>query len=200
MATEIYNDGASLRIVNNGNVILVSKLQVKTIDTIRNDVVRINIGEGALKNIYLKYAEVSVPEGILDVNELRDLLNGMLKSNIGGGATENKQDIEIAVLNNILTVLLDIKKLVGSIRIIGTGIRVPVRIDESNPDVVYNGFVVAGTIVSDAVWAIQKITKEKAATIYEWADGDELYDNIWENRYELNYLPKDPSPTRLTSE
>jgi hypothetical protein len=99
-------------------------------------------------------------------------------------------------LNNILTVLLDIKKLVGSIRIIGTGIRVPVRIDDSNPDVVYNGFVVAGTIVSDAVWAIQKVTKEKAATIYEWADGDELYDNIWENRYELNYLPKDPSPTR----
>ena len=51
--TEIYNDGASLRIVNSGNVILVSKLQIKTIDTIRNDVVRLDIGEGALKNIYL---------------------------------------------------------------------------------------------------------------------------------------------------
>ncbi len=192
MATQIYNDGASLRIVNNGSVILVSKLQVKTIDTIRNDVVRIDIGEGALKNIYLKYAEVAVPEGITDVNKLRDMLNGMLQNSVGGSATETKQDIEIGILNDILTVLLDIKRLVSTIKVIGTGIRVPIRIDESNPDVVYNGFSVAGANVTDAVWAIQKVTKDKNVTTYEWADGNELCDNVWDSRNELTYLPVEP--------
>ena len=195
MATQIYNDGASLRIVNNGSVILVSKLQIKTIDTIRNDVVRIDIGEGALKNIYLKYAEVSVPKEIPDVNQLRDLLNGMLQSSVGGGATENKQDVEIGVLNNILGVLTDIKIIVNNIKSGGTGIKQPTRIDESNPNVLYNGFSIAGAIVTDPVWAIQKVTRDKDVIMYEWADGNELYDNIWDNRYELNYLPIDPSPT-----
>jgi hypothetical protein len=192
MATEIYNDGASIRIVNDGNVILVSKLQIKTIDTIRNDVVRIDIGEGALKNIYLKYAEVSVPKGIPDVNKLRDELNTMLQSTVGGGATENKQDTEIKILSEILRTLIEIgTKLTGS-----GGVRQPIRIDESNPNVVYNGFAAAGAIVTDAVWAIQRVTREKDIIIYEWADGDELYDNIWDNRYALNYLPIDPPPER----
>jgi hypothetical protein len=192
MATEIYNDGASLRIVNNGNVILVSKLQIKTIDTIRNDVVRIDIGEGALKNIYLKYADVSVPKGIPDVNQLRDLLNGMLQSSVGGSATESKQDVEIKILSEILRTLTEIgTKITGS-----GGVRQPTRIDESNPNVVYNGFSVAGAITTDAVWGIQKVTREKDVIIYGWADGDELYDNIWDNRYELNYLPIILQPTR----
>ena len=186
MATEIYNDGASLRIVNNGNVILVSKIQIKTIDTIRNDVVRIDIGEGALKNIYLKYAEVSVPKGLPDVNQLRDELNAMLQSTVGGGATESKQDTQIKILSEILRVLTEI----GTKITVSGSVKLPTRIDESNPTVVYNGFAVAGATGADAVWAIEKITREKSVTIYEWADGDDLYDNIWDNRYELNYLPK----------
>lgn len=193
MATEIYNDGASLRIVNNGNVILVSKLQIKTIDTIRNDVVRIDIGEGALKNIYLKYAEVSVPNGIPDVNQLRDLLNGMLQSSVGGGATEVKQDTEINILNGILGALTDLKVIMNNN---SDCCKNPIRIDESNPNVVYKGFAVAGSVTSEAVWAIQRVTRESDIIIYEWTDGNELYDNIWDNRYELNYLPIGPSPTK----
>lgn len=184
--TEIYNDGASLRIVNSGNVILVSKLQIKTIDTIRDDVVRLDIGEGALKNIYLKTAEVSVPAGIGDSAQLRDAINAMLLSNVAGGATEVKQDTEINILNGILTALTDLKVIMNK----NTGCcKNPIRIDESTPNVVYNGFAVAGSITSEAVWAIQRITREKDIIIYEWADGNELYDNIWDSRYEVSYAP-----------
>ena len=191
--TEIYNDGASLRIVNGGNVILVSKLQIKTIDTIRNDVVRLDIGEGALKNIYLKTAEVGIPAGIADSGQLRDAINAMLLSNVAGAATEVKQDTEINILNGILGALTDLKVIMNNN---SDCCKNPIRIDESNPNVVYNGFAVAGSVTSEAVWAIQRITRESDIIIYEWTDGNELYDNIWDNRYELNYLPIGPSPTK----
>lgn len=187
MATEIYNDGGSIRIVNNGNVILVSKIQIKTIDTIRNDVVRLDIGEGALKNIYIKFTDVVAPKGLEDVNQLRDALNNMLQSNIGGGATEVKQDMEIKLLDGILGVLNNIKISITNIG--GAGTKLPSRIDESVPNTVYNGFALAGALPSDAVWAIQKITRNRDLIVYEWADGDELNDNVWDSRYEITYLP-----------
>lgn len=184
--TEIYNDGASLRIVNSGNVILVSKLQIKTIDTIRDDVVRLDIGEGALKNIYLKTAEVSIPAGIGDSAQLRDAINAMLLSNVAGGATEVKQDTEITILNGILAALTDLKVIMNKT---GGCCKNPIRIDESTPNVIYNGFAVIGSVTSEAVWAIQRITREKNIIIYDWADGNELYDNTWDNRYEASYAP-----------
>lgn len=114
MAIEIFNDGASLRILNKGSVILVSKLQIKTIETIRNDVVRLDIGEGALKNIYIKFADVTTPAGLADAGQLRDAINAMLLSNVAGAATEVKQDAEIGILNGILGVLTDLKVIMNT--------------------------------------------------------------------------------------
>lgn len=191
MPIEIYNNGASLKIVNGGSVILVSKIQIKTIETIRGDVIRLDIGEGALKNIYLKYSEVTIPEGLADAAQLRDTINAMLLSNVGGGATEVKQDTEITILNGILTALQDLK---GIINIGGGGIKQPVRIDESTPNVVYYGYAVTGSSTAEAVWAIQRATRAADIITYEWADGNELFDNIWDNRYILTYAA--PGPVR----
>lgn len=191
MPIEIYNNGASLKIVNGGSVILVSKIQIKTIETIRGDVIRLDIGEGALKNIYLKYSEVTIPEGMADAAQLRDTINAMLLSNVGGGATEVKQDTEITILNGILTALQDLK---GIINIGGGGIKQPVRIDESTPNVVYYGYAIAGASTSEAVWAIQRATRAADIITYEWADGNELFDNIWDSRYILTY--EAPGPVR----
>ncbi|MFN8291015.1 MAG: hypothetical protein U0U70_12230 [Chitinophagaceae bacterium] len=186
MATEIFNDGASLRILNKGSVILVSKLQIKTIETIRNDVVRLDIGEGALKNIYIKFADVTTPAGLADAGQLRDAINAMLLSNVAGGATEIKQDTEIGILNGILGALTDLKVIINAGGV-GGGIRQPIRIDESNPNVIYNGFAAVGSLPSAAVWAIQRVTRDKDIITYEWADGNELYNKVWDDRYLLDY-------------
>lgn len=184
MAIEVYNNGASLRIANKGSVILVSKLQIKTIETIRGNVVRLDIGEGALKNIYLPFAEVTIPAGLGDAGQLRDAINNMLLSNIEGGATEVKQDTEINILTGILGVLTELKGIMNT----GSGgIKQPIRIDESTPNVIYNGFAAIGASAAEAVWAIQRVTRDKDIIIYEWADGNELYDNVWDNRYLLDY-------------
>lgn len=181
--TEIVNDGASIRIITNGDVLLVNKLHIKTIDTIRDDVVRLNIGEGALRNVYIKFSSLINPNGMANATDLRDALNLMLQSSVNGGATEAKQDTELEVLGQILIALNNLKNTMSG----GVGCRQPIRIDESYPNMIYNGFAVTGSSPSNPVWAIQRVTKDKDIIIYEWADGNELYDNVWDDRNNLLY-------------
>ena len=64
----------------------------------------------------------------------------------------------------------------------------PQKIDELSTILVYVGYAqTSGANAAQAVWKIKKI--EKVGTVWEikYADGDELYDNIWNNRYSLNY-------------
>jgi len=183
MAVQIFNDRACLRIINNGNVILVNKTQIKTVDTIGNAVVRLDIGEGALKNIYIKLAEVDNPGGLNDVNQLRDYIKNLLIQE--SWATETKQDTEIDLLSQIRQVLTDIRG--SSMGNVST--KEPLRIDESQPNVVFKGWALPNANVEEAAWAIQKISRIDNEIIHEWADGDENYDNVWATRYELKYFP-----------
>ena len=95
----VYNDGACIKVAFNGNVIQINKAQIKTIDTIRNDTVRIDIGEGPLKNIYVRLSDVIFPESFKDVITLRNYINDLLIQNTF--STEAKQDAEINELQQI---------------------------------------------------------------------------------------------------
>lgn len=61
----------------------------------------------------------------------------------------------------------------------------------SNGQVQYLGWADPGSSISDAVWRIQKLiygdgnTKPPTAVI--WADGDQNFDNIWDNRTSIEY-------------
>lgn len=79
MAIQIANDKACLRITNNGSVTMVQKSQVRTVDTIGNTSVRIDIGAGSLKNIYIKLSEIDSSLGLTNVNQLRDYIAGLLE-------------------------------------------------------------------------------------------------------------------------
>jgi len=78
METQIINDNSCIRVINDGTPLLIIKTQVKTIDTVKNEMVRIDIGEGALKHIYINYADVTIPAGVGDVFALRDVIKAML--------------------------------------------------------------------------------------------------------------------------
>jgi hypothetical protein len=186
MPTEIFNDGACIRILSNNNTLLLSKLQIKTIDTIRTDTVRIDIGEGALKNIYIRAEEVITPDGLLTADSLRDWLNTILLSNTSGSATEANQQLEIGQLNLIRLLLTDIKAMIAAYT---GGKGSPLRIDESNPYEIYYGYSSPNTPGNVDFWAIQRVSRRGDIISYTWADGNELYDNIWDDRLTLTYLP-----------
>lgn len=64
----------------------------------------------------------------------------------------------------------------------------PSKIDEATAILVYVGYAQnLGVDPTLEKWKIKKI--EKVGTVWEikYADGDELYDNIWDNRASLNY-------------
>lgn len=189
MAIEILNDGASLRIVNKGSIILVNKAQIKSIETIRTDVVRLDVGDGALKNIYIKFADVTTPAGLMDAGQLRDAINAMLKSNNEGLATAELQQIGNASLISIQGVLNDIKVILSNFKCGGNCQEV--RIDDADPLSIYYGVAATGSGTNQPVWCIRREskTKENDIVIVEWADGNELFDNIWDERRNLAYAP-----------
>ena len=91
----IYNEGACIKISFNKNLLLVNKSQIKTVDTIRTDVVRLDIGEGALKNIYIRLSEVNYPHPFDTVQALSIYIKELLIDK--GFSTEAKQDVEIVL-------------------------------------------------------------------------------------------------------
>lgn len=77
MNVSIVNFGASIRIVTDSTVALVYKSQIRRVETVRDDSLRINAGDGPLDDILIKLADVIQPAGLPDVAALRDAVNRM---------------------------------------------------------------------------------------------------------------------------
>lgn len=58
--------------------------------------------------------------------------------------------------------------------------------DTTTANVTYVGKAASGSSESDAVWQIQRIDESSGMEI-TWADGDQLFDNVWNNRASLTY-------------
>jgi hypothetical protein len=174
----IYDSSACIKILLNGNSFYINKAQIKTIDTIRNDTVRIDIGEGALKNVYVKLADVQYPQGLADAAAVRDYIIGLMVQSAL---------VKDPIFADFFTKLIEQIKSVFSYT--QSGGRIPLREDESQPYIIYKGYAAPNANTADAVWAIQKITRINDEIIYEWADGNDFYDNVWDNRFVVQYFP-----------
>lgn len=78
MNIQLVSYGAFLRLVTDGSVLMLSKTQIKSIEVLPNDTIRLNIGEGPLKEILIRFADVTLPSGLPDVVALRDAITHML--------------------------------------------------------------------------------------------------------------------------
>lgn len=78
MTVQIINYGAFIRISIDSSILLVAKSQVKIIEVIRDDTIRINIGEGPLKEILIRLYDVTFPAGLIDIAALRDYVSHLL--------------------------------------------------------------------------------------------------------------------------
>lgn len=61
----------------------------------------------------------------------------------------------------------------------------PLRVDVVDT-IIYLGYADPGTATSSASWKIKRIDVTSGA-ISTWADGNVLYDNVWDNRVSLSY-------------
>ena len=51
----------------------------------------------------------------------------------------------------------------------------------------YIGEALPGTLTSAALWRIKKMVETGADLVITWADGNENFDNVWDDRAGLSY-------------
>lgn len=86
-------------------------------------------------------------------------------------ATEEKQDA-----------------IVSAISALGATTNYATQVDKtSTTDVIYIGEATIGSATSSAVWRIQKVDNTGGDTEIIWADGNDNFDNIYDNRTSLTY-------------
>jgi len=174
LATQIINNGASLKIIADGATRNILKQQIREVSVINDTVIKIDIGQGALNNIFIDYPTVSNPV-TPNPDALVEAINTMLMNTITippGIATEANQQTEISKLESIRTAEL---------------FEEPQISDEANAKTIYRGYAVPGSITSAAVWAVEKITSNMGVISYQWADGNKNFDKVWDNRKALTY-------------
>lgn len=185
MATEIINNGASIKIVSDGSPRFINKLQVREIGIVRDSIIKIDIGQGALYNVFIDQTEVTNP-ATASPEELRDAIDGMLQTSLSGQSTFEGQRLEIETMQEIIQ---RVDKLADFMDTLNEKVFYePLVVDESNANVVYKGYANVGVKHSDASWAILKITNRKGVLSYQWANGTKSFTNIWDNRATLNYI------------
>lgn len=72
----------------------------------------------------------------------------------------------------------------------GPSMALAVQLDDTGgtPNVLYKGEAVPGSSLAAAVWRVQKITVAVDGDVsIQWADGNDSFDNIWNNRASLIY-------------
>jgi hypothetical protein len=61
------------------------------------------------------------------------------------------------------------------------------QLDQVDSSTTYLGEAEPGSATSSAVWRIKKIVETGPDVAITWADGNESFDNIWDNRLSLSY-------------
>ena len=184
MPTQIINNGASLKIVSDTSTRYITKQQIKEIGIVRSDIIKLDLGEGPLYNVFIDHNDVTDPVTATP-SDLRDAINTMLQSGVTGGATEAKQDSEIAELQGLNTRINDLTTQMDALN--EKHFYEPSLVDETNPNMIYRGFADPGAEKGSAVWAIQQVENEGGIITYKWAGGNKNFDKIWDNREGLAY-------------
>ncbi len=81
MSVQITDGGGCISIAINGSTFLLNKPQVRSVEVLRNEIIRLDVGAGALNHIHVSYADVTIPANLADVAALRDAIKVMLDTN-----------------------------------------------------------------------------------------------------------------------
>lgn len=190
MAITIQDNGGSIMLTIGTQVRNIIKPQIVEISVIKTNVIKIDIGKGALYNIYIPYPEVTSPV-TASPEALKDAITAMLpnpgsgQGSGSGAATEVKQIQQIDILNILKNDLLNVKVALHSLD--GKIVSEPSITDESGINVVYKGYAAVGVAQNDQLWAIQKIERIGESNVITWANGNKNFSNRWNDRDTLTF-------------
>jgi len=62
-----------------------------------------------------------------------------------------------------------------------------IYVDQLSDGTAYIGIAKPGASGASAIWQIRKLVNSGTVTQILWADGNEKFDNVWNNRTSLSY-------------
>ena len=63
-----------------------------------------------------------------------------------------------------------------------------INIDDASPTTIYVGEAPIGSADAAPVWRIRKLETNGTVLKITWADGDQHFNNVWDNRAALIYI------------
>ena len=63
-----------------------------------------------------------------------------------------------------------------------------ILMDEADANTTYIGKATIGSATNQPLWQIQRASKSGNITTITFADGDDKFDNVWDDRVSLNYI------------
>lgn len=184
MDVTIEDNGTKIKITSGTEVKNIIKSQIREIEVIKINIIKIDIGKDALENVFINFADVTSPVKP-DPESLRDTLLSFLETSGGVSAKESRQVEQIDILNSLKTTSQNLQGLINEID--NKTPFQPLVIDKSGANVVYKGYAPIGTATGAPLWAIEKIRSSRGIETHFWADGNMMFDNIWDNRETLIY-------------
>lgn len=185
MATQIINNGTSIKIVTNEVPRFILKNQIIEVVVIRDTIIKIDIGLGALYNVFIDQLEVTAPVSS-SADDLRDKIVEMLQTAVAIDNVADQKQTECS--KEIVNIKNSVNDMKDKVNVLNDKLFFePKLIDESNANIVYKGYANPGAVSNTAVWAIEKVTNIKGVLSYQWANGSRNFENVWDNRKTLMY-------------
>lgn len=176
MSIEIRSTGTNLTIINGENTRVIAKTFVREVSILKNTILKIDIGGGVLRNIFLPIADIIVPDHV-DNAALLQAVNTMLVP------------AEVAIqneLDELQNVVAHLDSLVSEMN--PAFLQEPMFIDEGNPKIIYTGFAESGSLPNEPKFAIMRTTiTDDEIIVNEWANGNLDATNLWDERATLTY-------------
>ncbi|MGZ4063843.1 MAG: hypothetical protein ACXVP0_12795 [Bacteroidia bacterium] len=188
--TTITDSGASISVTVAGQTPRnIMKAQIIEITVIKTNIIKIDIGQGALGNLFIPYTDVTNPS-TASPGALKDAINALLTpassgGNTVGGATEARQIDQSNLLTQLNTISTAIQGLITSLD--NKVFYQPLLVDDGGAGIVYKGYAAVGTLQEQPTWAIERIQKVGDVDVHTWVNGQRTFVNSWVNRETFTY-------------
>ncbi|MBK7763660.1 MAG: hypothetical protein IPI46_09845 [Bacteroidetes bacterium] len=174
-AIQITNTNTNLVITNGANVRTINKQVIREISILRGTTIKIDIGGGALRNIFILIADITQPDHV-DGPTLLTALNAML------------EPIDVQIEADLTALSESINTMQTSIEnILPASMQEPSLIDEARENVIYTGFADPGADTAQPRWAIMRTTILEDVIINDWSNGLQTMTAVWDDRTQLAY-------------
>lgn len=182
MAIKLENNLTTIRITEGSVVRDIAKGRIIEISLIKNNIVKIDLGFGALRNVFFPYSQVTIPA----TGAPHVLINTLTDWLLYDGKANEERQVAIATSVNSLYngIMLNHQELY---KLNDKMLTEPLVIDQRANGTIYKGYAYAGTDFSEPYWAIQRMQVVGTQTITKWAEALLSPSLTWNDREAYQY-------------